>query len=106
MALVALVALCASAAFVTVTAVFAVVHGLRAWRRFRGFTEALGDALAHLAERAQATERRATEVTDGAARLTEAVGRLRIGLDRLALLRAATGDAQALFGLRALVPRK
>jgi hypothetical protein len=84
-----------------------VVRGWRAWRTFRAFSRTVEGAAASVLSRAAKAEERALGLTDGATRLSTATARLHASLERLAVLRAAAGEASAvLAALRGSVPRK
>jgi hypothetical protein len=100
-----------SLAFCVVASSAAIVYaGLRGWRLWRSFwagSKRLGDAIGEVAAAAEATERRAVEVTAGTERLLAAAERLQRSLAELQVLRAAAGEPRALLArLRGLVPAK
>jgi len=85
---------------------FLVVRVLQAWRSFKRLRHRLGRELDQLNELS-------AKAADGAARageqakLTESLGRLRVSLTQLALLRNALDEATSLFGpLVAFFPRR
>jgi hypothetical protein len=86
---------------------YVAVRGWRAWRTFRAFSRTVEGAVASVLSRAAKAEERAVGLTDGATRLSTATARLQASLERLAVLRAAAGEASAvLAALRGSVPRK
>jgi hypothetical protein len=92
---------------VLASAAYLVVRGWRAWRTFRAFSRTVEGAVASVLSSAAEAEEHARGLSDGAARLSTATTRLHASLERLALLRAAAGEASALLAaLRGSVPRK
>ena len=82
------------------------VRAREAWRALRATRR---DVVGRLDELAAAGETTADKVAAAgdAAELQESLGRLRVSLARLAVLRAAIAEAEDTFGsVRALVPRK
>jgi hypothetical protein len=89
------------------SAVFLGVRALSAWRSFRRFTAAAGQAVESLLRSAEAAEAHATAAGAGAERLAAATARLQTSLVRLSLLQSATGEFRAtLARLRGVVPTK
>jgi hypothetical protein len=86
---------------------YVVVRGWRVWRTFRAFSRTIDDSVASVLSRAAKAEERALGLTDGATRLSTGTARIHASLERLAVLRAAAGEASAvLAALRGSVPRK
>ncbi len=86
---------------------FLVVRALGTWRAFRSFGRAATAALEDVSRAGAATEARAAAMTDRTERLTQAVEQLQHSLERLAILRAATGSfRRGVRGVRGAVPRK
>jgi hypothetical protein len=89
----------------TATLVLLVVRAREAWRGLRRMKLDLVRALDEVGAKAGVTAEKVAAAGD-TAEVAEAVGRLRVSLARLAVLRAALSDAQLTFGrLTALVPR-
>jgi len=82
-----------------------VARSLRAWRALKETRRAVVGGLDELAARSQAV---ADKLAVGAdtAELQESLGRLRLSLARLAVLRAAIAEADETFGRFAVVPHK
>jgi hypothetical protein len=86
--------------------VLLVVRSLDAWRAFRDTRRAVLGRLEHFAAQAEAVADKLA-VADDTAELQESLGRLRLSLARLAVLRAAIDEADETFGrVLAVVPRK
>ena len=67
----------------------------------------MASALAAVTERAAETEAHAVAVGERTERLTAAVARLQVSLDRLRVLAAAVDDVRrTVTGLRGVVPKK
>jgi 3-deoxy-D-manno-octulosonic-acid transferase len=82
------------------------VRARRAWRRFQDTRRDVVRRLDDLAAQAEATMEKVAAAGD-TAELQERLGRLRVSLARLAVLREALDEAQATFGrVTAVVPRK
>ena len=77
--------------------VLLVARSLTAWRALTQTRRAVVGGLDELAARAQAVVDRLSAGTD-TAELQESLGRLRISLARLAVLRAAIAEADEAFG--------
>ena len=85
---------------------FVAVRALQAWRALKRLRSHLANELGSLADLAERTAENAARRTD-TAELDGALSRLRAGLARLAVLRAALDEATATFGrFTALYPRK
>src|SRR5262249_61257630 len=83
------------------------VRALGTWRAFRSFGRAASTALEDVARAGAATEARAAAMTDRTERLTQAVEQLQHSLERLAILRAATGGfRRGGRGARGASPRR
>jgi hypothetical protein len=83
-----------------------VVRALAAWRDFKNTRRHVVGGLEEVAARGEATADKLTTAGDRA-ELQESLGRLRISLAQLAVLRDALGEAQDAFGrVTALVPGK
>jgi hypothetical protein len=82
------------------------VRAREAWRVFKATRRAILRRLADFAAQADAIADKAAAAGD-TAELQESVGRLRVSLAQLAVLRAALDEAQITFGrVTAVVPRK
>ena len=93
---------------VTGTAALALV-AVRARRAWRHLKTTRREVVGHLDALATAGEATADKLaaTGHTAELQESLGRLRVSLARLAVLRAAIDEAQDVFGrVTAIVPRK
>ena len=88
------------------SATVAALRGLRAWRSFRAFTAAAGSALDDVSRTAAEAERHAVALSEGNARLLDAIARLQESLAQLTVLRTAATDARALLDVRGALPRK
>jgi hypothetical protein len=100
------------AAFVLGTAagiaalVLFVLRSLEAWRAFRETRRAILGGLDEFAAQAEAVAEKLASADD-TAELHESLGRLRLSLARLAVLRAAIDEADETFGrVLAVVPHK
>lgn len=83
------------------------LRALAAWRTFKAVSGAASDALDAVMQRAEQAETRAVGLADGSGRMASASEDLQKSLAELGALRAAAGEAQALFaGIRGSVPRK
>jgi hypothetical protein len=79
---------------------------LGAWRTFKATRRAVVRRLDELAMKGEATAEKVAAAGDTAA-LQESIGRLRVSLAQLAVLRAAIDETQDTFGrVTAVVPRK
>jgi hypothetical protein len=82
------------------------VRTREAWRRFRDTRRQLVRGLDEIAARAEATADKVAAAGD-TAELQERLGRLRVSLARLAVLRDALDEAQVTFErITVVVPRK
>ena len=82
------------------------VRALEAWRGLSQLRRAVVRGLGDLAARGEAVADKVAAAGDPA-ELQESLGRLRVSLARLAVLRAAIDEAQETFGrVTAVVPRK
>ena len=86
--------------------VLLALRARQAWRAFEDTRRTVVHGLADFAARAEAVADKVAAAGD-TAELQESLGRLRVSLARLAVLRAAIDDAQDTFGrVTAVVPRK
>jgi hypothetical protein len=88
-------------------AVLLAKRTLTAWRDFNDTRRDLVRRLDQLAASAEETADKAAAVGEDTAELHESLGRLRVSLAKLAVLRAALDEAEITFGrVAAVVPRK
>ena len=86
---------------------YAATRAWRLWKTVRALGGAVSDAIGRLTASAETAERKATSLNEHATRLEAATTRLQGSLAELALLRAAAGEARAVFtAVRGTVPRK
>jgi uncharacterized phage infection (PIP) family protein YhgE len=84
-----------------------VKRTLAAWRDFNDTRRDVVRRLDLLTASAEETADKASAVGDETAELQESLGRLRVSLAKLAVLRAALDEAEITFGrVAAVVPRK
>jgi len=99
-------ALIASALAVSGGFAFLVVRALQGWRDFKRTRRHLFKALDDLAAKGEAAADKAASLGD-TEELEASVGRLRLSLAQLAVLREAVGEAQGVVGrVAAVMPRK
>ena len=79
------------------TGTLLVVRSLDAWRGANAARTRLVEILAAVAEKAEKTTERLEATAAESAELEESVSRLRVSLARLAVLRAAIGEAEAVI---------
>jgi len=85
---------------------FVAVRALQAWRALKRLRSHLANELGSLADLAERTAENAARRTD-TAELDGALSRLRVGLARFAVLRAALHEVTGTFGrFTAVYPRK
>ena len=85
---------------------FVVVRALQGWRALKRLRRHLGKELERLADLGEVTADKVAAASDSA-EMQASLGRLRVSLARLAVLRAALDEARRPVGLAAaLVPRK
>ena len=86
--------------------VFLAVRLLQGWRTLKRFRRHLGKELDRLADALERTSQATARATDRT-RLDQALGRLRVTLARVAILREALDEATGVFGrLTVFYPRK
>jgi len=84
-----------------------VRHSLNAWRAVRDVGGEIVDGLDDFTAKAEEVADKIAAADDGTAEVQESLGRLRLSLARLAVLREAIDEADHLFGgVAAAVPRK
>jgi uncharacterized membrane protein YcjF (UPF0283 family) len=99
-------ALIVGALAVVAAAVFLVVHVLQGWRALKRLRRHVARELMRLADLGEVTADKAGAATD-TAELERSLGRLRVDLARVAVLRAAIDEARGTFDRVAwVIPRK
>ena len=84
-----------------------VQRSLKAWRALRDTGGAILSGLDDFTAKAEAVADRIAAADNGSAEVQESLGRLRVSLARLAVLRAAIDDVDHMFGrVAAEVPHK
>jgi len=87
--------------------VLLVLRASEAWRALEDTRRGVIDGLDEFASKAETTAHRLEATTDDTGELQETLGRLRVSLARLAVLRAAIDEADDTVGrFTAFVPRK
>jgi hypothetical protein len=85
---------------------FLAVQALQGWRTLKRFRRHLAKELERLADLAEQTAEKVGTATD-TAEINESLGRLRVTLNRFAVLRAALDESTAAFArVTAVYPRK